>query len=84
MYKHGRTTNPWMNARIDENELPMALGERADTIVYNGPAKLMKPVLIWDEKAQIEILDDGTSVPAWSDGVSSAMVAVWGKSYEMA
>lgn len=83
VYKHGRSTNPYMNARVDENENPMPMLERTDAVVYNGPAKLMKPVLVWDEKAQVEILDDGTSIPAWSSGVSSAMVALWGKSYEM-
>ncbi|GAH22736.1 unnamed protein product, partial [marine sediment metagenome] len=39
--------------------------------------------LIWDEKAQVEIIDDGTFVPAWAVGTPGAMVAAWGKYYEL-
>lgn len=83
VYKHGRSMNPWFNARIDESELPMPMLEHAGSLVYQGPPKLPRPILVWNEKAQVEVIDDGTSIPAWSDGVSSAMVALWGKYYEM-
>jgi len=44
---------------------------------------LMRPRLVWDEKAEVQILDNGAAVPAWAPGVSGAMVGLWGKYYEM-
>jgi len=84
VYKYGRSTNPWFDTSAAENELPMGLLPAAGTLVYQGPKKLMRPRLIWDEKAQVEIIDNGTAVPLWAAGVTSgAMVAIWGKYYEM-
>lgn len=84
LYKYGRSTNPWFVTNLTDNELPLGLLPNALTLVYEGPKALMRPRLIWDEKAQIEILDNGAAVPLWAAGVTSgAMVAKWGKYYEM-
>ena len=83
VYKYGRSTNPWFDVSVQENELPMGLDPNALVQVFQGPKRLMRPRLIWDEKAQVEIIDDGTFVPAWAVGTPGAMVAAWGKYYEM-
>ena len=84
VYKYGRSTNPWFDTSATENELPIGLDPNAATLVYQGPKRLMRPRLIWDEKAQVEIIDNGTAVPLWLFGTSlGAMVAAWGKYYEL-
>jgi hypothetical protein len=37
--------------------------------------------LIHNQKAYLEIKDNGTAIPAWASGVSGAMVAFWGKKF---
>ena len=83
VYKYGRSTNPWFDVSVQENELPMGLDPNSFVQVFQGPKRLMRPRLIWDEKAQVEIIDDGTFVPAWAVGTPGAMVAAWGKYYEL-
>ena len=83
VYKYGRSTNPFFDVSVQENELPMGLDTNSLVQVFQGPKALMRPRLIWDEKAQVEILDNGAAVPVWGVGAPSAMVALWGKYYEM-
>jgi len=83
IYKYGRSTNPWFVTNPTENELPLGVDPRAGVNAFHGPVGLMRSRLIWDEKAEVQILDNGTAVPAWALGVPGAMVATWGKYYEM-
>ena len=85
VYKYGRSTNPWFDTSVAENELPLGLDPSQLVIVYQGPKRLMRPRLIWQEKAQVEIIDNGAVVPAWDAAVPTvgAMVAAWGKYYEL-
>ncbi|MBC8521042.1 MAG: hypothetical protein H8D26_03500 [Methanomicrobia archaeon] len=85
IYKYGRSTNPWWTTNPTENELPLGLDPNAGTLVYQGPKALMRSRLIWQEKAEVQIKDNGAgaTVPAWAAGVNGAMVAMWGRYYEM-
>jgi len=87
LYKYGRSTNPWYDCRILDNELPLGLLPAAGPpFPYQGPFELMRPKLIWDEKAEMQIMDNATPVPAWGSlagPVPGAMLAAWGKYYEM-
>ena len=67
---------------MDEPMFPMPLDPDAEEKIYVGPAELPRPELIWNQKAYLEIKDDGTSIPAWSSGTQRAMVALWGKKFE--
>lgn len=85
LFKYGRSTNPWFNTRPTDNELPLGLLPAAGVPVYQGPKSLMRPLLVWQEKAQMEIVDNGAgaTIPPWAAATSGAMVAAWGKYYEM-
>jgi len=86
VYIDGRDTpgNDWQVANEDENMFPMPLNPDATTYMFKGPAPLLRPETIYNDKAYIEIKDTGTAVPAWASGVSGAMVAVWGKRIRLA
>ena len=81
---NGRETpgNEWNVVNETENMFPMPLDPNAGNAVYNGPAAFPRAELIHNQKAYLEVMDDGTSVPAWASGVSGAMVAFWGKKFE--
>jgi hypothetical protein len=84
MYISGREApgNDWAVVNNTENMYPMPLDPNALTAVYNGPAAYPRAELIHNQKAYLEIMDNGVSVPAWAAGVQGAMIAVWGKKYE--
>lgn len=84
MYISGRETpgNEWAVVNNTENMYPMPLDPNALTAVYNGPAAYPRAELIHNQKAYLEIMDNGVSVPAWAAGVQGAMIAVWGKKFE--
>lgn len=84
MYISGRETpgNEWAVVNNTENMYPMPLDPNALTAVYNGPAAFPRAELLHNMKAYLEIMDNGTSIPAWAAGVQGAMIAVWGKKYE--
>jgi len=84
MWISGRETpgNDWNITNTTENMYPMPLDPNADEKIYVGPAELPRPELIYNERAYLEVQDDGTSVAAWADGTQSAMVAMWGKKFE--
>ena len=83
IYKYGRSTNPWFVTTLTDNELPLGL-DPASALTYQGPVGLMRSKLIWDEKAEVQVMDNATPVPLWTAGVSTGtMVAMWGKYYEM-
>lgn len=84
MYISGRETpgNDWSVVNNTENMYPMPLAPNAANTIYVGPAAYPRAELIHNQKAYLEIMDDGTSIPAWAAGVQGAMVAVWGKKYE--
>ena len=83
IYKYGRSTNPWFVTTATDNELPLGMDPRPGINAFHGPVALMRPRLVWDEKAEVQILDNSAVVPAWGPGVSGAMVGLWGKYYEM-
>jgi len=85
MYVSGRETpgNEWHVVTESENMFPMPLSADASENIYVGPAELAKPELIYNQKAYLELMDDGTSIPAWASGVTGAMIAVWGKKFEL-
>lgn len=74
--------NEWNIVNTTEPMYPMPLDPDADEKIYVGPAALPRPELIWNQKAYLEIKDDGTSVGPWASGVQKAMVALWGKTFE--
>ena len=84
MYISGRETpgNDWHTVNPTENMFPMPLDTNAGNAVYNGPAAFPRAELIHNQKAYLEIMDSGTSIPAWAATVSGAMVAFWGKKFE--
>jgi len=84
MWVSGRETpgNDWNNINEDVNMFPMPLDPNALTAIYAGPVALPRPELIWNQKAYLEMKDNGTSVPAWAAAADGAMVAIWGKLFE--
>lgn len=84
MWVSGRETpgNDWHIVNNTENMFPMPLDPNADTDIFVGPAVFPRPELIYNEKAYLELKDDGTSVGAWASSTQSAMVAMWGKKFE--
>ena len=84
MWISGRETpgNDWHEINEDKNMFPMPLDPNALTAIYNGPRELARPELVWNQKAYLELKDNGTSVPAWAAAVDGAMVAIWGKTFE--
>lgn len=84
MYISARETpgNDWKCVNPTENMFPMPLNPDAANISYVGPAEFERAELLHNQKGYLEIMDDGTSIPAWASGVSGAMVAVWGKMFE--
>ena len=84
MYIHGKTINPWIVTTETENELPLGLHPDANVKEYVGPVELPRPFIVWNNKGQIEIKDNGTTggIAAWASGVRGAMVALWGKYYK--
>lgn len=84
MYISGRETpgNEWHIVDPDQNMFPMPLNPNSANISYNGPAVFPRGAeLIHNQKAYLEIKDNGTAIPAWASGVSGAMVAFWGKKF---
>lgn len=83
MFAQGRAANPYAWTPEDiENEYPMPVGLKYDDINYHGPASIGRGATIWNTKGHISIKDNGTSIPAWADGVRGGSVSVWGKKYE--
>jgi len=80
----GRETpgNDYHVVNETENMFPMPLDVNDTNITYVGPAELARSELIWNQKAYLELKDDGTAIPAWADGVQGAMVMVMGKRFE--
>ena len=74
--------NDWHIVNEDEPMFPMPLDPDADQIIHTGPAELPRSELIWNQKAYLELKDDGTSVGAWASGVQKAMVMLMGKKFE--
>ena len=85
MYVSGREApgNDWHVVTSGDNMFPMPLTDTAAEIVHVGPAELPKPELIYNQKAYLELMDDGTSIVAWASGVTGAMIAMWGKKFEL-
>ena len=82
---NGRETpgNEWLIVDEQQNMYPMPLTPNANEARYVGPAVFPRRAeLIHNQQAYLEIMDDGTSIPAWASGVSGAMVAFWGKKFE--
>jgi hypothetical protein len=84
MYINGRETpgNNWNIVNETENMFPMPLDPNALTAVYQGPAAFPRAELVHNQMAYLEVMDNGTSIPAWAAGVQGAMVAFWGKKFE--
>jgi hypothetical protein len=81
----GRETpgNDYHVVNPTENMFPMPLDSNAANATYVGPAELPRAELLWNQKAYMELKDDGTSVPAWATGpVTGAMVMLMGKKFE--
>ena len=84
MYVSGRENpgNEWHIIDADQNMFPMPLSANANEDIYVGPGAFPRAELIHNQKAYLEVMDDGTAVPAWASGVEGAMIAFWGKKYE--
>ena len=83
VFVQGRDANPYMWTPEDvQNECPMPTGLLYDSLNYHGPAAIGNGMVIWNTKGHISIKDNGTSIPAWADGVRGSTVGVWGKKYE--
>jgi hypothetical protein len=74
--------NDWHIVNEDEPMFPMPLDPDAEQTIHTGPAELPRSELIWNQKAYLELKDDGTSVGAWASGVQKAMVMLMGKTFE--
>lgn len=85
MYVSGRESpgNDWHVVTSGENVFPMPLTDTAAETVYVGPAEMPKPELIYNQKAYLELMDDGTSIDAWAGGTTGIMLAMWGKKFEL-
>ena len=83
MFINGRDSNPYAwtpDSAI--NEYPMPAGRTQPPLHYKGPAALGRGAIVWNTKANLGIIDDGTSIPAWAaTPVRGSAVAVWGKYY---
>ncbi|OEU75016.1 MAG: hypothetical protein BA864_14175 [Desulfuromonadales bacterium C00003093] len=84
MYISGRENpgNEWHIVDLEQNMFPMPLNPLTANMSYVGPAEFPRAELIHNQKAYLEVKDDGTSIPAWASGVSGAMIAFWGKKFE--
>ena len=79
----GREVPETYEVQWAKNPFPMPAFRSASAVSYCGPAKLAKPMLIWNEIGSIEMKDNGTSVAAWQDGIEDqAGVYVRGIRYE--
>lgn len=84
MYISGRENpgNEWHIIDEDQGMFPMPLTPDASEKVYVGPGAFPRAELIHNQKAYLEIKDDGTSIDAWASATSGAMLAIWGKKFE--
>ena len=84
MWVSGRETpgNDWHVVNNTENGFPMPLDINTANATHVGPAEFPRPELLFNQKAYLELQDDGTSVPAWAAGVQGSMVAIMGKKFE--
>jgi hypothetical protein len=84
MYVSGRENpgNEWHIVDEDQNMFPMPLSPDASETINVGPGEFARAELIHNQKAYLEIMDDGTSIDAWASGTSGAMIAMWGKRFE--
>lgn len=83
VYIQGRDANPYVWTPDDvENEYPMPVGLKYDDKNYHGPAAIGRGLVIWNTKGHVSVMDNGTSIPAWANGVRAAAVGIWGKAYE--
>lgn len=85
MYVSGRESpgNEWHIVDPEQNMFPMPLNPNAANVSHVGPFVFPRGAeLIHNQKAYLEIKDNGTAVPAWASGTSGAMIAFWGKKFE--
>ncbi len=85
LYISGRESpgNDWLIANDTENMFPMPLSSDATTYHFHGPAAFPRAEMVYNQQAWLEVKDNGTAVPAWADGVSGTMVALWGKRFKL-
>ena len=83
LYVQGRDANPYAWTPDDgNNEYPMPLAENYATQQFHGPAALGRGGIIWNNKGHVGVMDNGTSIGAWSETNRGANVSVWGKHYK--
>lgn len=80
LFKTGRAKLPEYRCSPSINPLPIGQGLYTDDLMYNGPARLGRGFWVWNEKASVQIKDNGTAVPAWAaTPTRGAKIQFWGK-----
>lgn len=83
LYRSNRAIEYIHEVNIARNPLPMPGGKFLNVASPLGAYKLPKSWMVYNEIGSVEIMDNGTAVPAASATDEGAMVAMWGKRYEM-
>jgi hypothetical protein len=84
MWIDGRPKHP--EYRIDPvtNTLPMPQGRFTNAQHFQGPARMSKSYMIWNQHGSIQVKDNGTAIPAWTTPpTTGVMVGIWGHKYHM-
>jgi hypothetical protein len=80
--RSGRAIDYIHEVMLGSNPLEMPAGRYIEHETH-GPAKLPRSFLLWNDQGGVEVLDNGTSIPAWSASNEGVMVALYGKKYEL-
>lgn len=66
MKRSGREIENQYEVQWAKNPFPMPAFRDPNALSYYGPAKLAKPLLVWNEIGELVMKDNGTSVLPWS------------------
>lgn len=80
----GRPKHPELRIDPVTNTLPMPQGRFTNAQHFQGPARVGKSYMIWNQHGSVQVKDNGTAIPAWTTApTTGVMVGVWGHKYHM-
>lgn len=81
--RSSRVIDTAYEVQMGNNALVLPAQQLTTAPQYSGPTRLPKKLVAMNELISVEVMDNGTAIPAWSAINQGTIVAVYGKHYEL-